>query len=74
MTLTERVIMIAVIVVETMLTRFLPFLLFPAEKPTPECGRSGGYQDEYNGDLYMKGLSVSVMSAGRKSGSSPVRL
>lgn len=35
MTLTERVIMIAVIVAGTMLTRFLPFLLFPAGKPTP---------------------------------------
>lgn len=36
MTLTEQVIMIAIIVVGTMLTRFLPFLLFPAGKPTPE--------------------------------------
>ena len=36
MTLTEQVIMIAVIVAGTMLTRFLPFLLFPAGKPTPE--------------------------------------
>lgn len=36
MTLTEQVIMIAAIVAGTMLTRFLPFLLFPAGKPTPE--------------------------------------
>lgn len=36
MTLTEQVITIAVIVAGTMLTRFLPFLLFPAGKPTPE--------------------------------------
>lgn len=36
MTLTEQVIMIAIIVVGTMLTRFLPFLIFPAGKPTPE--------------------------------------
>lgn len=36
MTLTEQVIMIAAIVAGTMLTRFLPFLLFPAGRPTPE--------------------------------------
>lgn len=36
MTLTEQIITIAVIVAGTALTRFLPFLLFPAEKPTPE--------------------------------------
>ncbi len=36
MTLIEQVIMIAAIVAGTMLTRFLPFLLFPAGKPTPE--------------------------------------
>lgn len=35
MTLTEQIITIAVIVAGTMLTRFLPFLLFPAEKPAP---------------------------------------
>lgn len=36
MTLTQRRITIAVIVLATMLTRFLPFLLFPAGKPTPK--------------------------------------
>ncbi|MGN0520814.1 MAG: branched-chain amino acid transporter permease [Candidatus Fimenecus sp.] len=36
MTLTEQIITIAVIVLATMLTRFLPFLLFPADKPTPK--------------------------------------
>lgn len=36
MTLTEQVIIIAVVAAGTMLTRFLPFLLFPAGKPTPE--------------------------------------
>ncbi len=36
MTLTQRIITIAVIVLATMLTRFLPFLLFPAGKPTPK--------------------------------------
>ena len=31
----EQVITIAAVVLGTMLTRFLPFLLFPAGKPTP---------------------------------------
>ena len=35
MTLTQRILTIGVIVLGTMLTRFLPFLLFPAGKPTP---------------------------------------
>lgn len=37
MTLTQRILTIAVIVLGTMLTRFLPFLLFPAGKPTPKA-------------------------------------
>lgn len=36
MTLTQQIITIAVVVLGTMLTRFLPFLLFPAGKPTPK--------------------------------------
>lgn len=36
MTVTQRILMIAVAVVGTMATRFLPFLLFPAGKPTPK--------------------------------------
>lgn len=36
MTLSERIITIFVIVLGTMLTRFLPFMLFPAVKPTPK--------------------------------------
>lgn len=36
MTLTEQIITIGVIVFGTALTRFLPFLLFPAGKPTPK--------------------------------------
>ena len=36
MSVQERIITIAVVVLETMLTRFLPFLLFPAGKPTPK--------------------------------------
>lgn len=35
MTLTQQIITIAMVVFGTMLTRFLPFLLFPAGKPTP---------------------------------------
>ena len=37
MTLLERIITILVIVLGTMLTRFLPFLLFPVGKPTPKA-------------------------------------
>lgn len=35
MTLTQQVITIGMVVLGTVLTRFLPFLLFPADKPTP---------------------------------------
>ena len=35
MSVTEQIITIAAVVLGTMLTRFLPFLLFPAGKPTP---------------------------------------
>ena len=35
MTLTQRILTIAIVVLGTVLTRFLPFLLFPAGKPTP---------------------------------------
>ena len=37
MTLTQKLLTIAVIVGGTMLTRFLPFLLFPAGKPIPKA-------------------------------------
>lgn len=36
MTLTEQIITILMVVLGTMLTRFLPFLVFPAGKPTPK--------------------------------------
>lgn len=36
MTLSQQIIMIAMVVIGTMVTRFLPFLLFPAGKPTPK--------------------------------------
>lgn len=35
MTLTQQIITILMVVIGTMLTRFLPFMLFPAGKPTP---------------------------------------
>lgn len=36
MSVTEQLILIAVMAAATMLTRFLPFLVFPAGKPTPK--------------------------------------
>ena len=39
MTLTQQIITIAIVVLGTMLTRFLPFLLCPAGKPTPKYVR-----------------------------------
>lgn len=36
MSVTQAVIMIAAVVLGTMVTRFLPFLIFPPNKPTPE--------------------------------------
>lgn len=35
MTLMQQLITIFMVIIGTMLTRFLPFLLFPAGKPTP---------------------------------------
>lgn len=36
MTLTEQIITVAMVVLGTAVTRFLPFLIFPAGKPTPK--------------------------------------
>ena len=36
MSTSQAIIMIAAVILGTMTTRFLPFLLFPANKPTPE--------------------------------------
>ena len=36
MTVTQQLITIAVVALGTMLTRFLPFLVFPEGKPTPK--------------------------------------
>ncbi len=36
MTFAQQIIMIGMVVLGTMLTRFLPFLLFPAGRPTPK--------------------------------------
>lgn len=36
MTITEQLITIGLVVLGTMATRFLPFMVFPADKPTPK--------------------------------------
>ena len=36
MTFTEQIITIAMVVLGTMVTRYLPFIVFPAGKPTPK--------------------------------------
>lgn len=36
MTLTQQIIIVAMVVLGTAVTRFLPFLLFPAGRPTPK--------------------------------------
>lgn len=39
MTLTQRLVTIALCALATMLTRFLPFLLFSSRRPTPKYAR-----------------------------------
>ncbi|MCP5899164.1 branched-chain amino acid transporter AzlD, partial [Klebsiella pneumoniae] len=36
MTMMQQMITIAMVVLGTMLTRFLPFMIFPSGKPTPK--------------------------------------
>lgn len=36
MTITEQIITIGMVILGTAITRFLPFLLFPADKPAPK--------------------------------------
>ena len=36
MTLTQQIVTIAMVVLGTMLTRFVPFFVFPSGKPTPK--------------------------------------
>ena len=36
MTLTQQIITVAIVVLGTAVTRFLPFLVFPSGKPTPK--------------------------------------
>lgn len=36
MALTEQIVTVIFIVLGTMITRFLPFVIFPADKPTPK--------------------------------------
>ena len=42
MTLTQQILTIAMVVLGTALTRFLPFLIFPSGKPTPKYMRCLG--------------------------------
>lgn len=44
MTATQRIITVAAVVLATVLTRFLPFIVFPSGKPTPKFIR---YLGEY---------------------------
>ncbi len=39
MTVSQQILIVAVVVLGTMATRFLPFLIFPPGKPTPEYVR-----------------------------------
>lgn len=43
MTITEQIIIIGVVVIGTMLTRFLPFLIFSRAKETPQYVKYLGY-------------------------------
>lgn len=36
MTITQQIITISMVILGTMITRFLPFLVFPNDKPTPK--------------------------------------
>ncbi|MFV9834102.1 MULTISPECIES: branched-chain amino acid transporter permease [Bacillus] len=36
MSITQQIITVAMVVLGTMLTRFLPFMIFPSGKPTPQ--------------------------------------
>ena len=43
MTITEQIIIIGVVVLGTMITRFLPFLIFSKDKETPQYVKYLGY-------------------------------
>lgn len=43
MTITQQIIIIASVVTGTLLTRFLPFMIFKADKPTPKYIKYLGY-------------------------------
>ncbi|WP_077605214.1 branched-chain amino acid transporter permease [Oceanobacillus sojae] len=43
MTITQQIIIIASVVIGTLLTRFLPFMIFKADKPTPKYIKYLGY-------------------------------
>lgn len=39
MTVSQQIITVAMVVLGTLITRFLPFIIFPASKPTPKFVR-----------------------------------
>ncbi len=43
MTITQQIIIIASVVIGTLLTRFLPFMIFKPDKPTPSYIKYLGY-------------------------------
>ena len=43
MTVQQQIITIAMVVLGTMITRFLPFIIFPADRPTPDYVRYLGH-------------------------------
>ncbi|MFD1414844.1 branched-chain amino acid transporter permease [Oceanobacillus jeddahense] len=43
MTITQQIIIIASVVIGTLLTRFLPFMIFKPDKPTPKYIKYLGY-------------------------------
>ena len=58
MTVTQQLITIAVVAIGTMLTSFLPFIIFPGGKPTPKyiqyIGNMSKYLTYHQFEIYMK--------------------
>ena len=55
MTLTQQIITVAVVALGTMITRFLPFLVFPSGKPTPKYV-------QYLGTVLPSAVTASISS------------
>ena len=62
MTMTEQIITIAMVVLGTMATRFLPFLIFPAGKPTPKYIQFLG-MNTYTNTINMTVLLLAVLAS-----------